>query len=571
MSMSPCQKGSESSTEFNCSFMQAEKVNKDQLLSDSEEFVCKICCEHVVGASPVLTRCSHLFCGDCFKQWAENCKILANCQIPHQSWAQKVRKPGQAEVTVPCPACDEILDMQADVDEVCKNSDESANLILWKVLWKNLYSLKVQCNNSQHKCGSCNWVGMYGEYHEHLDQCRNACIAVARDEEKAYSVKSTDSDSNGSTDIDNSNADFPCGRFFDSHDFSDSQDASDLHESCPDVGTPPVLDEDVEEKLADCSEPNPVPPIQVNSFACPFNTHWGIYTATGEKESCQGECTSVQGFSMDENEVPSNLMSLLAQIDEDDEKESTSNVMASAPEKPVAAKQTASPPLSPTSATAVLLQLKAEIDRRVRAATGSLAPSMVAEQQQQQQSLPSMAAEEIAPRCVLLDQLIVPQPAQQRIVGSMPRTKKSGQDPRKVLPQHVMRTNAHAHMAPPVPVSSRAFPPAAPAAPAPVFSAPVQDFPDAPATSPRLPPPPPGICAPPSAPPSLNMPCAPPPSQLVAEVCRAFQSIESSKISLLLGDLVEVYRQDPSGWAYGRKVNAAVKVQGWFPTWVFQH
>lgn len=567
--MSMCQKGSESSAEFNCSFMQAEKVSKDQLLSDSEEFVCKICCEHVVGASPVLTRCSHLFCGDCWKQWAEMTCSLSQIRPAEQSWAQKVRKADQVtkvtKLNVPCPACDEILDMQTDVDEVCKNSGESEKLILWKVLWKSLYSLKIRCKtNPQHKCGSCNWVGMYGEYYEHLDQCHNCRIAITAEEEKAYSVKSTGSDSNGSTDIDHSNADFPCGGlFFDSHDSSDSQEFSDLHESSPDVGTPPVLYEEGEEKLPECSESHPAPPIQLNSFACPFNIQWGVHTATGEKESRHGECMSVQDYPVDENELPSNLMSLLAQIDEDDERDSTGNTMALAPDKLVAAKQTATPPLSPTSANALLLQLKAAIDQRVMAAT---APCMAAG------SPTPMAAEGVAPRCVLLDQLIFPQPAQQGIAECMSQTQKCVRDPRTMLPQQVMRTKAPALMVPPESVSSKAFPPPAPAAPAPAFSTPVQDFPAAPTTSPRLPPPPPGICAPPSAPPSLNTPSVPPPppSQLVVEVCRTFQSTEPSVISLATGDLVEIYRQDKSGWAYGRKVNAAVKVQGWFPTWVFE-
>merc|ERR1719174_346989 len=51
------------------------KVQADQLLREAcedgdmvEEFVCKICQVYVVD-KPKLTRCSHLFCGDCIKKW----------------------------------------------------------------------------------------------------------------------------------------------------------------------------------------------------------------------------------------------------------------------------------------------------------------------------------------------------------------------------------------------------------------------------------------------------------------------------------------------------------------------
>merc|ERR1719321_256814 len=90
----------------------------------------------------------------------------------------------------------------------------------------------------------------------------------------------------------------------------------------------------------------------------------------------------------------------------------------------------------------------------------------------------------------------------------------------------------------------------------------------APLASPDLPPPPPGICAPPSEPASTKMPCAPAPAQPVVEVRHEFKSTGPSFISLAPRDLVEIFRRDTSGWAYGRKVNAADKPEGWFPSWV---
>jgi len=65
------------------------KVQEDQLLSEAEEFICKICQIHVVGCSPKLTNCSHLFCGDCIAQWFD--------QHPQsQTWAQRAKSAGKA-------------------------------------------------------------------------------------------------------------------------------------------------------------------------------------------------------------------------------------------------------------------------------------------------------------------------------------------------------------------------------------------------------------------------------------------------------------------------------------------
>lgn len=182
-------------------FMQGEKVKKEQLLSDSKEFVCRICCEHVVGAAPVLTRCSHLFCGDCFARWAEVCPV-------QQSWAQKARKANNSERSVPCPACEEMLDVPRDIDEVSKDTSKSTNLVLWRML----YSVKVCCkNNPQYagKCGSCDWIGDYGDYQKHVEVCHNMPLANGEEAQKADSVKTTRSGSPASRDAGSSSTDSP--------------------------------------------------------------------------------------------------------------------------------------------------------------------------------------------------------------------------------------------------------------------------------------------------------------------------------------------------------------------------
>lgn len=36
---------------------------------DAAPFVCSLC--HFVMTQPVITRCSHLFCSSCFRQWVQ--------------------------------------------------------------------------------------------------------------------------------------------------------------------------------------------------------------------------------------------------------------------------------------------------------------------------------------------------------------------------------------------------------------------------------------------------------------------------------------------------------------------
>ncbi|CAE8609602.1 unnamed protein product, partial [Polarella glacialis] len=124
------------------------KVQADQLLGDAEEFICKICQVHVVGCSPKLTNCSHLFCGDCLAQWF--------AQHPEsQTWAQRARSAGPERV-VPCPVCKQPLNEKKDLYPVCGATSRSENLLLWRML----SSLKIVCMNSSQlrpKDGRCDW------------------------------------------------------------------------------------------------------------------------------------------------------------------------------------------------------------------------------------------------------------------------------------------------------------------------------------------------------------------------------------------------------------------------------
>jgi len=144
------------------------KVQADQLMGDAEEFICKICQVHVVGCSPKLTNCSHLFCGDCLAQWF-------NQHPESQTWAQRARSAGPERV-VPCPVCKQPLNEKKDLYPVCGATSRSENLLLWRML----SSLKIVCMNSctlRKKDGRCDWVGEYGQYQKHAKACQNLPMA----------------------------------------------------------------------------------------------------------------------------------------------------------------------------------------------------------------------------------------------------------------------------------------------------------------------------------------------------------------------------------------------------------
>eukprot|EP00442_Polarella_glacialis_P017057 CAMPEP_0115055730 /NCGR_PEP_ID=MMETSP0227-20121206/4807_1 /TAXON_ID=89957 /ORGANISM="Polarella glacialis, Strain CCMP 1383" /LENGTH=850 /DNA_ID=CAMNT_0002440339 /DNA_START=75 /DNA_END=2627 /DNA_ORIENTATION=- len=148
--------------------IEEEKVQEDQLLGEAEEFICKICQIHVVGCSPKLTSCSHLFCGDCIAQWF--------AQHPEsQTWAQRAKLAGPERV-VPCPVCKQALNERKDLYPVCGVTSRSENLLLWRML----SSLKIMCANHpkvRRADGKCDWIGEYGSYQKHIERCKNQTMA----------------------------------------------------------------------------------------------------------------------------------------------------------------------------------------------------------------------------------------------------------------------------------------------------------------------------------------------------------------------------------------------------------
>jgi len=142
------------------------KVLVEQLLDvDSDfakEITCPICLVSVVGSKPSLTKCSHLFCGDCLGTWFNRNQGM-------KTWAERAR----GITSVPCPVCKEPLEEQ-DLYPVCKDGNDNSRLLLDMLL-----KTKITCANN-HKCrpngGFCNWEGDYGSYQEHIQACKNEVI-----------------------------------------------------------------------------------------------------------------------------------------------------------------------------------------------------------------------------------------------------------------------------------------------------------------------------------------------------------------------------------------------------------
>jgi hypothetical protein len=134
---------------------QDMKVGAEQLVSDddfADEFVCNICLVHVVGCGPKLTKCSHLFCGDCLHQWF--------MQHPgNQTWAQRAKSGG----CVPCPVCKTALNKDTDVFPVEEHGDGDS-----AILWQMIQGLQVKCDGRQCADGCCSWIGKLGNFQQHL-------------------------------------------------------------------------------------------------------------------------------------------------------------------------------------------------------------------------------------------------------------------------------------------------------------------------------------------------------------------------------------------------------------------
>lgn len=130
--------------------MRADQVINGEKFAS--EFVCQICRTHVVGNDPKLTKCSHMFCGDCLADWF----------IKHPD-----SNSSDGNAFLPCPTCDTALDKDTDVFPIEKKSP---------LLWRMLRGLKVKCDSKQGPCvgKGCKWTGEYADYWQHLKAVADA-------------------------------------------------------------------------------------------------------------------------------------------------------------------------------------------------------------------------------------------------------------------------------------------------------------------------------------------------------------------------------------------------------------
>ncbi|KAF4685781.1 hypothetical protein FOZ60_006096 [Perkinsus olseni] len=146
------------------------KIDTDQLLNptpESEEFVCKICHTYIVGCHPKITKCSHMFCGDCLEEWSQ-------IQPTFRSWVQVARTAGQAR-NVPCPVCKTPLNDKKEIFSINPPDPQRPEC---QSIWKMLSNLKIKCHYDPDfdPTGSCQWTGTYSTYQAHAKVCK-ACKA----------------------------------------------------------------------------------------------------------------------------------------------------------------------------------------------------------------------------------------------------------------------------------------------------------------------------------------------------------------------------------------------------------
>lgn len=116
----------------------------------------------MVGNNPKLTKCSHMFCGDCLADYFDQ---------------NTNKKKGSA----PCPVCASSLNKESDVFLIEKSS---------ALLWRMLKGLKVKCASKQGACVGkcCKWTGECADYWRHLQAAVDASAKVQELEEVIVSA-----------------------------------------------------------------------------------------------------------------------------------------------------------------------------------------------------------------------------------------------------------------------------------------------------------------------------------------------------------------------------------------------
>ncbi|CAE7200588.1 unnamed protein product [Symbiodinium microadriaticum] len=160
--------------------MGKRRTMPEQLEVANAAFICTLC--RFVMVKPVITRCSHLFCGDCFHQYARNQVEL------HKS--QKMQTGPVPQIRCPFPECKDLL-KKSDVGPL---TDGGA-------LQRLRNNLRIRCVHHQehykYEFGkdaerlfqeqgmSCEWSGPPGAYEEHMAGCPIENFLKSQDEAKA--------------------------------------------------------------------------------------------------------------------------------------------------------------------------------------------------------------------------------------------------------------------------------------------------------------------------------------------------------------------------------------------------
>lgn len=525
-----------------------EKIHENQLLSSAQEFVCGICQEFVVGCGPVLTSCSHLFCGDCFDRWTEACPI-------EQSWAERLdSRAGLAdEVSVPCPACGESLDLPGDLSPISSDSQQSTNLVLWRML----SSLKVACKNHSKVRGNgcCDWVGEYGEYQSHARACQNCPVphtvssevGIGQTALKCTPSEGTEDTSSAKTitpespssPVSSSPGSSPQWSPETSEPFRAPLSVTNTWNSKEAAGT------SSEQEQVECVDSSwrldgrsisALPPPQwgpkVAMFSCKSGESLTVEPPQRNTRCCVLDRTDLSGPEAEtkvvESELPCNslkhLISLLSEINDDDD-ENQQPCMKDKFQPPQVPEAVAQVPLvtpHPPPAEAV-----AQIPLAQHGIT-SVPPAMF-------QHPPAPAARAVAPAKLPLDLFVPPAlDATRTLLGALPAP---------VLPP------AHAPHLPPAPLMP----------PAPLLP-PALQMPYAPVAS----------MAPPSLPPMMaphamakqGPPCAD--SRLVCQSLCSFKPYGPGMLQVQPGEQLEVLEHHGSGWCLCRSIQGC----GWVPFWV---
>jgi hypothetical protein len=160
----------------------SESLQPEQLLDESEEFVCKVCM--LVLNNPMVTICSHLVCNTCMQEWVEQNRA-------------KAQKKNTALGEVPCPVCNTPLKRE-QVAQL--QQQDGGGALLWRMYneltIRCLHHPKIQAEQPDGvtesaaeaiRAGlSCTWEGPRVKWLEH---CK-ICPGMARNSSEAKKAPS---------------------------------------------------------------------------------------------------------------------------------------------------------------------------------------------------------------------------------------------------------------------------------------------------------------------------------------------------------------------------------------------